>query len=95
MAGIFEKTGHDALASTSRITPPDKSAARYEDGMNRTNYTLDISYQGRPDPVDMVRKQVDREPTADFYQNPVKAMMGGNSPKRDIYASLLNYKFLS
>ncbi len=86
MAGIFEQTGHDAMASTSRVTPLERSAARYEDGMNRTNYMLDRTYEGRPDPADVVRKQVDREPTADLYQNPVRNLS---------YASLLNYEFMS
>ena len=94
MAGIFEQAGHDAMASTSRITPLERSAARYEDGMSRTNYMLDRTYEGRPDPADVVRKQVDRKPVMDLYHDPVK-VLGGNSPKRDIYASLLNYEFMN
>jgi hypothetical protein len=94
MAGIFEEMGKKAMASTSRIIPPEKSAARYEEGMNRTDYTLDISYQGRPDPADVVRKQVDRKPTMELYQNPVK-VMAKNNPEKDVYASLLNYEFMN
>ena len=34
------------------------------------------------------------KPVMDLYHDPVK-VLGGNSPKRDIYASLLNYEFMN
>ena len=92
MAGIFEQAGYDAMASISRVTAPEKPAARYEDKMNRTNYTPnDNRYEGREDIADVVRKQADTKSTPEIYQNPVKDL----AQDKSIYASLLNYEFLS
>ena len=83
-----------AIGSISKVTAPEDPAASYEKGMNRISYMpRDKTYEGRESIADVVRKQADKQPI-DLYQNPVK-VLGGDNPSRDIYASLLDYKFMN
>ena len=91
MAGIFEQTGYDAMASISRITPPEKPAARHEREHNR--YDPQDAYKVDLGITDVVKDAVGEKEPSDLYLNPVRAME--KDPKRSIYASLLNYEFLS
>ncbi|MBW2982510.1 hypothetical protein KY343_06530 [Candidatus Woesearchaeota archaeon] len=100
MGGIFEEIGRAALQAvynqgdgsrhyTSRM-PEEDFAQRHNSKFNYMMPSLK-PYQGRADPADMVRKQIDRTPKMELYQNPVRNVSG----EKGIYASLLNYKFMS
>ena len=91
MAGIFEQTGYDAMASTSRVTSPENPAADLERGMNGVNYMPKVMYEGRASIADVVKGEKD---PVDLYSSPVRAMRE-NNPNKDIYASLLHYEFMN
>jgi hypothetical protein len=100
MAGIFEQMGYDAMTKVasggdgSRHYTSRMPEEEFAQGHNsRFNYMMPTqkSYQGKSDIADVVRKQADRKPAMDLYQNPVKNLAQNES----IYASLLNYRFMS
>jgi hypothetical protein len=100
MGGIFEEIGHAAMAKTysggdgSRDYTSRSLAEEVAQGHNNQfNYMMPTQkdYQGRMDPVDTVKNQAERKPSADIYQNPVKSL----NSDRSIYAALLNYKFMN
>jgi len=82
-----------AIGNISKVTAPENPAASYMSGNNQLNYSSQKSYEGRENIADAVKEAIEIR-GVDLYQNPVKAM-SENNPKKDIYASLLHYKFIN
>ena len=82
---------NQAIYSISRITAPENPAANLGEGVNGIDYASKGMYEGKASIADIVKGRKD---PVDIYSNPVKAM-SENNPQKDIYASLLNYKFMN
>ncbi len=91
VSGYERDIANQAIYSMSRITAPANPVADFEKGVNGVNYNPKDRYEGRVSIADAVGKQ---DKQLDLYQKPVKSMRE-NNPEKDIYASLLNYEFMS